>query len=116
METRPPTPGDPARPAGPVWAGGPGGTAVGSPASTNGNGKIAGQVAGTPERASNRAEWQAPQKVSADASPVAAQPLADASASIFQSLVMPRQTDELAGRETKAPATGGQRAANPSPS
>src|SRR5260370_33664299 len=100
METRPPTPGDPARPAGPVWAGGPGGTAIGSPASTNGNGKIAGQVAGTPERASNRAEWQAPQKVSADASPVAAQPPADTFARQLQSPGRPRPTDELHGRRT----------------
>jgi len=113
-----PQPGEPARPAEPLASAGsvaPVTAAIGPPASTNGNGKIAGQVAGTPERASNRAEWQAPQKVSADASPVAAQPLADASASILQSLVMPRQTDELAGRETNERATRGTAVATPAP-
>jgi len=53
--------------------------------------------------------------VSADASPVASQPLADASASILQSLVMPRQTDELAGRETNERATRGTAVATPAP-
>jgi CheY-like chemotaxis protein/predicted regulator of Ras-like GTPase activity (Roadblock/LC7/MglB family) len=113
-----PQPGEPARPAEPLASAGsvaPVTAAIGSPASTNGNGKIAGQVAGTPERASNRAEWQAPQKVSADASPVAAPPLADASASILQSLVLPRQTDELAGRETNERATRGTAVATPAP-
>lgn len=113
-----PQPGEPARPAEPAVSAGSVASvasAIGSPTSTNGNGKIASQVAGGPERAANPAEWQAPQKVSADASPVAAQPLADASASILQSLVMPRHTDELAGRETNERATRGTAVATPAP-
>jgi predicted regulator of Ras-like GTPase activity (Roadblock/LC7/MglB family) len=85
-------------------------SAISLPASTNGNGKTPHQAVGAPAKTSNVAEWQTPQKTNVDVSQQSDDP-----ASMLQSLVMPRHTDELSRRETNKPEMPGSAVATPPP-
>jgi len=100
-------PEEPVQPARPVKPAAP---AASSPTSTNGNGKTPHPGVDTSAKASSPAEWQAPQQVAADPSP-----LPDIPANLLQSLVTPRQTEELAGHATIGPVMRGAALAEPAP-
>ncbi|HKV58423.1 MAG TPA: response regulator [Ktedonobacteraceae bacterium] len=75
---------------------------------SNGNGKTPFLGVEATTRAANVAEWQAPHQVSADGSA-----LSDTPPSVLQSLVKPRQTDELSVREANGSGVRGTALANP---
>lgn len=66
----------------------------------NGNGTTSFVEVHSAAKAPPRAEWQEPQKVAIDATP-----LPDVSVSLLQSLATPRQTEELSGQASSAVGT-----------
>lgn len=79
-----------------------------APGASNGNGTTPFLGVEATTRAANVAEWQAPHQASADNSPLCNTP-----PGVLQSLVKPRQTDELSARETNGPGVRDTARTNP---
>ncbi|HEY6541087.1 MAG TPA: response regulator, partial [Ktedonobacteraceae bacterium] len=71
-----------------------------APTSNNGHGKTPFPGVGSTAKVPHPAEWQGPQKVTADPALVSDMPV-----SLLQSLATPRQTEELGGRAVSAVGT-----------